>query len=265
MNPIKLSIVGGAGRLGTAIIEEMHEDFELLGILESSSYPHVGKTLRDAGLSNEDVPIYGSDSFSDVFKNSDVVLSATNPEAELVNAQIAVDAKTKLIIGTTGFTSSQYNQLKSILHGKIPCIITSNFSIGMNFVFKILESLDRLPSNYETSIFEIHHSQKIDAPSGTALTLGKIISNSKKYNEIISDRKSSGKRKPNELEIVSHRIGGVPGIHEINIAGPNEMIKIEHTVFSRKAFANGALLAAKWLHSKTESKIYEMSDVLSGN
>ena len=265
MNPIKLSIVGGAGRLGTSIIEEMNDDFELLGILESSSYPYIGKTLRDAGLGNYDIPIYGPDSFSDIFQLSDVVLSATNPEAELTNAPIAVETNTKLIIGTTGFTSSQYNQLTSILNGKIPCVITSNFSIGMNFVFKILESLDTLPSDYETRVFEIHHSQKEDAPSGTALTIADIISNSQKYDQIIYDRKSSGKRKPNELEIVSNRIGGVPGIHEINIAGPNEMIKIEHTAFSRKAFANGALLAAKWLNSKTESKIYEMKDVLSGN
>ena len=133
----------------------------------------------------------------------------------------------------------------------------------MNFLYRLSELVGLLPEEFEISINEKHHSKKIDSPSGTALSLAKIISESKGYENLIFDRSKHGKREKSELEVTSERIGGTPGIHEVNIAGQYEILRLEHIVFSRLAFARGALSAAHWLHNVSEPQIYSMQDVIS--
>ena len=108
-----------------------------------------------------------------------------------------------------------------------------------------------------------HHSQKIDSPSGTALSIAKIISESKGYENLVFDRSKHGKRNKSELEVRSERLGGTPGIHEISIAGQHEILRFEHIAFSRLAFARGALSAASWLDNVSDPQIYSMQDVIS--
>jgi 4-hydroxy-tetrahydrodipicolinate reductase len=118
------------------------------------------------------------------------------------------------------------------------------------------------PSEYDFSITEIHHTGKKDAPSGTAKEIARIVSSFKDYNKVIYGREGLSLRKSDELEILSLRTGGVPGVHNLVIAGPYEMIRIEHTAFSRSVFAQGALYAAEWVYKQSESRIYSMEDVL---
>jgi 4-hydroxy-tetrahydrodipicolinate reductase len=122
--------------------------------------------------------------------------------------------------------------------------------------------MKNLPKSFDFSVTEIHHSGKVDAPSGTALKIGEIITAARGYTETVHGRSGISKRKATELEINAMRGGGVPGVHAIFAFGPHEMLKLEHTAFSRSAFATGALLAAEWVSANREPGIYSMLDVL---
>ena len=263
MNRTKICIVGACGRLGTSIIQESIKNFEIVGAVEAANSPNIGKSLINLGIIESDIPITSSDDLSSAISKADVTISATVPDSELVNAPVYVENNKKIIIGTTGFSEKQYSKLISILDQKVPSLITSNFSIGMNFLYRLSELVGLLPEEFEISINEKHHSKKLDSPSGTALSIAKIISKSKGYKNLIFDRTKHGKRQQSELDITSERLGGIPGIHEINIAGPYEILRLEHIVFSRAAFARGALVAAKWLHDISEPQVYSMKDVIS--
>ena len=129
-------------------------------------------------------------------------------------------------------------------------------------LFKLAQLLKAVPEGYNFSISEIHHAAKKDAPSGTARKLGEIIADIRGYTTLVHGRKGASLRKPDELEIVSMRAGGVPGVHDLIIAGPYEMLRIEHIAFSRNVFAQGAIVAAEWLSKQDTPGIYSMETVL---
>jgi 4-hydroxy-tetrahydrodipicolinate reductase len=148
------------------------------------------------------------------------------------------------------------------MSGKVPSVFSPNYSVGVNILFKLTEALKAFPQGYDFSINEIHHTGKKDAPSGTAKKLGEIVSNVRGYKKIVSGREGLSPRLPEELEITALRAGGVPGIHDLIVAGPYEMLRIEHIAFSRNVFAQGAVYAAEWLSKQNEPKVFSMSDVL---
>ncbi len=118
------------------------------------------------------------------------------------------------------------------------------------------------PSDYDVSLSEIHHTGKKDAPSGTAKKLEEIISQVRGYSKTVYGREGISPRQTGELESVAIRAGGVAGIHDVIVAGPNEMLRIEHIAFNRNALAQGAVYAAEWLSKQTQPKVYTMADVL---
>jgi 4-hydroxy-tetrahydrodipicolinate reductase len=144
----------------------------------------------------------------------------------------------------------------------VPAVFSPNYSVGVNILFKLAEVLKAFPQEYHFSISEIHHTAKKDAPSGTAVKLGQIVSDMRGYTSTVHGREGTSLRKSDELEIVAMRAGGVPGIHDLVVAGPYEMLRIEHTAFSRNVFAQGAVLAAEWLSKQTDPGIYSMGTVL---
>jgi 4-hydroxy-tetrahydrodipicolinate reductase len=146
--------------------------------------------------------------------------------------------------------------------GKVPSVFSPNYSLGVNIMFKLVELLRAFPPEYDFSISEIHHVGKEDAPSGTAKKLGEIVANARGYTKVVSGREGISPRQTAELEIVAMRAGGVPGIHDLVVAGPNEMLRIEHTAFSRNVFAQGAVYAAEWLSKQNEPIVFSMADVL---
>ena len=127
-----------------------------------------------------------------------------------------------------------------------------------------MKHLKSLPKDYDISIIEAHHSGKKDAPSGTAVFIAKQISEMRGYKTTVYGRSGISPRKPDELEVVAIRAGGIPGIHRIIAAGPYEMLSIEHLSFSRSVFAQGALYAAEWLMKQMTPGVYSLDDVLSG-
>jgi 4-hydroxy-tetrahydrodipicolinate reductase len=249
--------------MGTAIIRDAHsKGIQTVGAIESPSNSAVGKTLRDLGISDQDTQILSSNKLSCALAEADVFISFTSPTADLSNIPIVVDQGKRIVLGTTGFTSEQNSTIIDTINGKVPAVFSPNYSVGVNIFFNLIGVLNAFPSGYDFCINEIHHTGKKDAPSGTANKLGELVSNMRNYTKTVTGREGMSSRQPNEMEITSLRAGGVSGIHTLTIAGPHEMLRIEHTAFSRDALAQGAVYAAEWLSKQNKSKIYSMADVL---
>ncbi len=260
---LKLCVAGAAGRMGQAIIREAKaKDVLTVGAIESPSSPAVGKTLRDLGISEQDTIILRSDQITSALAEADVFISFTAPTADLINIPIVASQGKRIILGTTGFTPEQNRTIVNAMNGKVPAVFSPNYSLGVNIFFKLVESLNAFPEGYDFSINEIHHTGKKDAPSGTAVKLGEIISNMRGYSKTVTGREGMSPRQPDEMEITSLRAGGTPGVHDLIVAGPHEMLRIEHTAFSRDALAQGAVYAAQWLSRQDMPKLYSMADVL---
>ena len=263
MPTLKLCVAGAAGRMGNAIIiEATSKGHQIVSAIEASNNPCIGKTLRELGISNSDTPILSSDRLSEAVHDADVYVSFTVPAAEVVNIPKVANLGKRIILGTTGFTPEQNQQVIAAMSGKVPAVFSPNFSVGVNILYKLAEVLKAFPPEYDFSISEIHHTGKKDAPSGTAKKLGESIAKSRGYDKIVYGREGMSARQHGELEITALRLGGVPGIHDLIVAGQYEMLRIEHTAFSRNVFAQGAVFAAEWLSKQQQLKVFSMADVL---
>ncbi|MEM2091949.1 MAG: 4-hydroxy-tetrahydrodipicolinate reductase [Candidatus Bathyarchaeia archaeon] len=248
----------------TLIREAISRNFKIVGAVAAREDPNIDKTLREAGICNLDVRIVDPSRIPEAVRDADVYVSFTTPEAEVANLPVVADLGKKIVMGTTGFTDEQMRKIRDAVSSRVPAVFSPNYAIGVNILFRLLRMMRMFPAGYDFSIVEIHHSGKRDAPSGTAKKIGEIISDSRGYTKIVYGREGLSARKPDELEILAVRAGGVPGVHEIIIAGPYEMIRIEHTAFSRSVFAQGALYAAEWVYKQEKPGIYSMDDVLGG-
>ena len=260
---LKLCVAGAAGRMGNAIMNEAAaKGHQVVGAIEAPGNPCVGKTLVELGISSSGIPILSSDNLSEAVREADVYVSFATPGAEVVNIPVVAGLGKRIVLGTTGFTPEQNRQVVSAMLGKVPAVFSPNYSVGVNILFKLAEALKAFPFGYDFSISEIHHTGKKDAPSGTARKLGEIVASYRGYTSVVSGREGISPRQTGELEITALRAGGVPGIHDLVVGGPYEMLRIEHIAFSRNVFAQGAVYAAEWLQNVDEPKIYSMADVL---
>jgi 4-hydroxy-tetrahydrodipicolinate reductase len=176
----------------------------------------------------------------------DVAIDFTTPAAVVANAEACIRAKKNLVVGTTGWYEQLTRLREMVLEAKTGFLYGSNFSIGVNLFFEIAATAGAaLKYDYSGQIFERHHATKKDAPSGTAITLQKIV------------REAGGNDQ--EIEIVSFREGDVVGLHEITFDSPNDRIYLCHDAKSRRGFAEGAVRAAEWLAGKTG--FYEFRNV----
>jgi 4-hydroxy-tetrahydrodipicolinate reductase len=260
---LKLCVAGAAGRMGAVIIQEAYsKGIPTVGAIESSNSPAIGKTLQNLGISEQDTKILSSDQLVTALSNADVFISFTCPTADLINIPIVADKKKRIVLGTTGFTPTQNTAIIAAMNGKVPAVFSPNYSVGVNIFFKLVDTLKAFPESYDFSINEIHHTGKQDAPSGTAKKLGELVSNIRSYTKTVTGRDGISPRQLDEMEITSQRTGGVSGIHNLTIAGHHEMLRIEHTAFSRLALAQGVVHAAEWLNRQNTPKVYSMTDVL---
>ena len=260
---LNLCVAGAAGRMGNAIISEATaKGHQIVGAIEGPNNPCIGKTLRELGIANSGTRILSSDELTEALQNADTYVSFTMPAAEVVNIPIVANLGKRIILGTTGFTSEQNHEVVAAMTGKVPAVFSPNYSVGVNILFKLAEALKAFPIGYDFSLSEIHHTGKKDAPSGTAKKLEQILSKTRNYTKTVYGREGISPRQPAELESVAIRAGGVPGIHDVIVAGPYEMLRIEHTAFSRNVFAQGAIYAAEWLSNQKQPKIFSMTDVL---
>lgn len=263
MTNIRLCIAGATGRMGSTLIREaMVRGFKIVGAVAAKEDPNIGKTLKKAGICDLNVKIVDPSRIPKAAKDADVYISFTTPEAEVINIPLVASLGKKIVMGTTGFTEGQMQKIREAVMNRVPAVFSPNFAIGINILLKLLRMVKAFPIDYDVSIIEMHHSGKKDAPSGTAKRMGEIISEVRGYKSIVYGREGLRARKPEELEVLSVRAGGIPGIHELIIAGPHEMIRIEHTALSRSVFAQGALYAAEWIYKQDKPGIYTMDDVL---
>ncbi len=260
---LRLCVAGAAGRMGSSVIREATaQGIEIVGAIEALGNPCLGKSLRALGISGSDIKVSSAQLISEAISNADVYVSFTTPAAEIQNIPVVANLGKRIVLGTTGFTAEQNRCIHQAIQGKVPAVFSPNFSVGVNILFKIAQLLKVFPPSYDFSISEIHHTGKSDAPSGTAKKLGEIIAASRGYSKMIYGREGINPRQSSELEIASFRAGGVPGIHDLIVAGPHEMLRIEHTAFSRNVFAQGAIYAAQWLCKRNEPRVFTMEDVL---
>ncbi len=262
MKLIKISVAGADGRMGRTLIQEASKKgtIEVVGAVTAENSPNKGKKLGDLNLKPRELLIVGPSNIKKALDSADIYVTFTTPMAEISNIPQAVELNKKVVMGTTGFTSEEYKLIIDIL-SRVPSFVSANFSIGISIIHKLLESMKILPKQYDFTIIEAHHKGKVDAPSGTAKALASTIQRIIGNKKIIYGRKGRSRRETGELEVLSARAGGIPGIHEILIAGENEMIKIEHNAFSRKVFADGALLAIEWISKQNKPGIYGMNEM----
>lgn len=196
----------------------------------------------------------------DNLKQADVAIEFSNPHSAVENIKQCLNAQVPVVCGTTGWLN-QLDEIKAYCEKKQGAFLyASNFSIGVNLFFalnKYLAALMSAHEEYNVSIEEIHHTQKKDAPSGTAITLAEqILENIKTKKSWVNNETSNA----SDLEIISKRIDDVPGIHSIKYNSANDFIEIKHSAYNRKGFADGALQAAKFIIGK--KGIFSMQDVL---
>lgn len=261
---MRVCLVGATGRMGTLIAKEASaEKFEVTGAVAAPDDPGMGKTLRQIGARESDTRISLPSSLPSLLREADVCISFTSAQAEASNLEAIAAGGVPYVSGTTGLTPQQRKESETALTGKLPAVIASNFSVGANLLIALSAALKGLPQGFEVSVVEAHHSGKADSPSGTAISIAQEVSKARGYTKTVTGRSGISRRGPEELEVVSLRGGGTPGIHTVHAFGPHEMITLEHVAFSRSAFALGALHAAEWVAADgREPRVYGMAEVL---
>lgn len=194
---------------------------------------------------------------SDRFKEADVAIEFSTPQAVLSNIHAAFTANVPIVVGTTGWYDQLTNLQKQCAESNNTLLYASNFSVGVNVFFQVNRILAKLMNRYpqyEVQLEEIHHTQKLDAPSGTAITIAEGILDGLErkniwVNELVGQEEGR-LTKPDELLIESHRIDQVPGTHTVIYSSEVDEIEFKHTAHNRAGFALGAILAAEWLEGK---------------
>ena len=265
MSKIKIAIAGSSGRMGRMLLESVmqSEDMVLFAALEHDSSPLLG---RDVGsLSGEPNDVKISADVEAVLQSVDVLIDFTRPEGTLYHLDICRKLGVNMVIGTTGFNAQQKAQLGAAAQ-EIGIVFAPNMSVGVNLVFKLLETASRvLSEGYDIEIIEAHHRHKVDAPSGTALGMGEVVAKTLgrnlDKNAVYGREGVTGERDPSTIGFATVRGGDIVGDHTVLYAGIGERIEITHKASSRATFALGALRAARYL-MQNPAGLYDMQDVL---
>ena len=245
-----IAVSGATGRMGKTLILAIcaDKDARLSVALERKGSLVIGKPLASIiGIDANLRKIKITDALN---KNVDfdVLIDFTLPEVTDLYINECLNLGRPIVIGTTGLSSAQKDNIVKAAE-KIPIFYAPNMSLGVNICYKLIEACAKyLDNNWQVAISEIHHQHKKDAPSGTALEMGKIIA-------------ACGKHMASALQFNSMRCGDIRGEHTVLFANEGERIEITHRASSRKAYAQGALKAAKWIIGKKPG-LYSMQDVI---
>ncbi|MBI5453575.1 MAG: 4-hydroxy-tetrahydrodipicolinate reductase [Deltaproteobacteria bacterium] len=263
---IKIAVTGAAGRMGAAIISAIIRNpaTELSGALEREDSPALGKDSGEiAGADKTGVKITSDK--AKAFKKADAIIDFSTPEATMKTVEDAIASKKALVVGTTGFSLHQREEIKELAkNGRI--VMAPNMSIGVNLLLKLVADAARVIGHeYDIEIIEAHHRLKKDAPSGTALRIAEVIATTLERDlekVAVYERKGIiGERRPEEIGIQTIRAGDIVGDHTVIFGCTGERLEITHKASSRATFAEGAVKAAVWVSSR-ENGLYDMQDVL---
>ncbi len=258
MSKIRIAIAGSSGRMGRILLESVADadDLMLHAALEHEGSEMLGQDLNGVKISAD---------VGAALEGADVLIDFTRPEGTLHHLEVCRRLKVGMVIGTTGFNAQQKALLGAAAQD-IGIVFAPNMSVGVNLLFKLLETASRvLAQGYDIEIIEAHHRHKVDAPSGTALGLGEVVARTLGRDlsqcAVYGREGVTGERDPSTIGFATVRGGDIVGDHTVLFAGTGERIEITHKASSRATFALGALRAARFLKVHPAG-MYDMQDVL---
>ena len=225
-------------------------------------YGKMGKAIEKIALQRGHSIVLKADknTTSHNIAQADIAIDFSIPSAAVSNISNCINNGVPIVSGTTGWLDHYENMMALANEKEGAFIYASNFSLGVNIFFELNKTLAKMMSNlsqYNATIEEIHHTQKLDAPSGTAITLAEGVIENTNYNNWKLGKSDNYK----EISIEAKRIDNVPGTHHINYTSQVDTISISHTAHNRDGFAFGGVIAAEWLIGKTG--VFTMNDVLN--
>jgi 4-hydroxy-tetrahydrodipicolinate reductase len=266
MSQTKIAVFGCAGRMGQNLLRVADENdaCAIVGAGERPGHDWIGQDIGTLlGLSAEGVTVVADP--VELFKNADIVIDFTTPDATVANAKLAADTSVALIAGTTGLSHDQEAAIAEAAT-KTAIMRAANFSVGVNLLEQLTKrAASILGDDFDIEILEMHHKHKVDAPSGTALMLGYAAADGRQVShEEVAVRGRDGitsARNVGDIGYAVLRGGNVAGEHTVMFATEDERIELTHKATDRVIFAKGAIRAALWTEGQAPG-LYSMLDVL---
>ncbi len=255
---IAVLVTGAGGRMGGHVLRALEGTVGMraAAALERPGHPDLGREISPGvKLSAELEPALDS---------AQVAIDFSVPESTLALVDAAASKSVPLVLATTGFRSEDMRRIQQAAR-RIPIVMAANFSLGINVLLDLVAEAARRLEGYEIEVLELHHSQKLDAPSGTALALARVAAEARGQDleqTVVYQREGQiGERAPEAIGIQALRAGDSVGEHTVYLAGPGERIELSHRALSRDNFAVGAVRAARWVVGRPPG-LYAMSDVI---
>ena len=262
----RVIVAGAGGRMGRRLISLVKDSdtLTLVGALEGKGHAALGRDAGEvAGCGRTGVKV--SEDLTALLGNGEVVVDFSAPAATLDHVKAVAQCRRAIVIGTTGFSSSDLDELK-MLARQVPCVCSPNMSVGVNVIYKVIAEMARtLGEDYDIEVIEAHHRLKKDAPSGTAVKMADILAQAMNRDlgrvGVYTRKGLIGERARGEIGIQTIRAGDIIGDHTVLFGTMGERIEVTHRAHSRDTFASGALRAARWV-VKQPPGFYDMLDVL---
>jgi 4-hydroxy-tetrahydrodipicolinate reductase len=265
MDTIRFAVAGASGRMGRTLIEAILEapDAILAGALDIPGCALLGKDAGELVGAPSGVAI--SDDIEATLSAVDCLIDFTRPEGTMRHLEVCRKRGVHMIIGTTGLTTEQKLTIQDASRD-IPIVFAPNMAVGVNLVFKLLDTAARiLNDGYDVEIVEAHHRHKVDAPSGTALRMGEVVAGALGRDlaecAVYGREGITGERPGTQIGFSTVRGGDIVGDHTVMFIGTGERVEITHKASSRMHFAQGALRGARFLKGKARG-LFDMQDVL---
>ena len=259
-------VAGAAGRMGSRLVALLQTESELrlVAALEAPGHAALGRDAGEsAGVGRLGIPI-GADVDAALGKDR-ILIEFSVPEASLAHVREVARHEGRAVIGTTGFTAGQREELARI-GTSVPLLVSPNMSVGVNVAFKVLADMARmLGDEYDVEIVETHHRFKKDAPSGTALRMAEVVAQALGRDlgktAVYGRQGVPGERTATEIGVMSLRSGDVVGEHTVSFGALGERLELTHRAHNRDNYARGALRAARFV-AGAQPGLYSMHDVL---
>ena len=255
---INIGLVGANGRMGQAIVQQIANKaniFNLKCAIVSDMTKIDNNVKNTAQVCSDDI---------DMLNGVDVVIDFSSPKSSLVLLPFCIENKLPVMIGTTGFSDDERYFMEQCSK-QLPILYAPNTSLSVNVLFKVVETVAKQLADFDVEITEAHHRYKKDAPSGTALKLGEVIADARGTDFSATAKFTrfgvNDPRQKDEIGFSVIRGGDIVGMHDVQFINDGEMLSLKSQINNRASFANGALLATKFLHKKPNG-LYNMMDVL---
>lgn len=263
---VRVVIVGATGRMGRTLVScaRQMSGLVIVGAIDRADDPAIGRDVGElAGIGTLGVPVSGE--LSAVLDAADVVVDFSDPASTAGHLAACAAAEVALLVGTTGLPP-EIELHATRAAARAPVMIASNTSLGVTLLTALVRECARLlPEDFDIEIVEAHHRYKKDAPSGTALTLGRAAAEGRGIDfsrAAVMGRSGVAPRRTGEISFAVVRGGDIVGEHDVIFAGTAEKITLSHQATDRAVFARGALEAARWLAGRPAGR-YTMSDFIS--